>query len=126
LHPILFRPMLHHVLDLATGLSDGVGVVVGHESDQVKQQCQEYKNLKFFLQSEQRGTAHAVQMATELLVDPDIAVLPDHFHARLRLPHRLRVPWPGPKHGGAWAETRWDAKLLAEKNAFSSPYLQPI
>ena len=68
LHPVLFRPMLHHVLDLATSLRpQTVGVVVGHGEAQVREACAGYEGLRFFSQTEQKGTGHAVQQAAPFL-----------------------------------------------------------
>lgn len=64
LHPVLFRPMLHHVIDLAHSLPhSSVSVVVGHEGPHVINACKAYPKLQFFHQVEQKGTAHAVSMA---------------------------------------------------------------
>jgi len=68
LHPVLFRPMLHHVLDLAHALPhSSVSVVVGHGEDQVRKACAGYPKVQFFHQREQKGTAHAVSVASEFL-----------------------------------------------------------
>jgi bifunctional UDP-N-acetylglucosamine pyrophosphorylase / glucosamine-1-phosphate N-acetyltransferase len=61
LHPVLFRPMIHHVLDLAKALPHSrIFVIVGHGEDQVRQACSMYENIEFVQQKEQKGTAHAV------------------------------------------------------------------
>ncbi len=67
LHPVLFRPMLHHVLDLARSLSPKtLTVVVGHGEDQVRKSCTDYPEVRFVRQAEQKGTGHAVQQAAHL------------------------------------------------------------
>lgn len=64
LHPVLFRPMLHHVLDTAYAISHrSVTVVVGHQASSVKNECVTYKGLQFVEQKEQRGTGDAVRTA---------------------------------------------------------------
>lgn len=68
LHPILFQPMLHHVLDVARAIPhDSVSVIVGHGEEQVRAACEGYQGLQFFRQTEQRGTAHAVRVAEPFL-----------------------------------------------------------
>jgi len=68
LHPVLFRPMLHHVIDLAQSLSHAsVSLVVGHGQEAVRKSCEAYPALQFFHQKEQKGTAHAVGMASDFL-----------------------------------------------------------
>ena len=68
LHPVLFRPMLHHVIELAQSLPhSSISVVVGHEKDQVIQACAGYPKVQFFHQTEQKGTAHAVGVAKDFL-----------------------------------------------------------
>ncbi len=64
LHPVLFRPMLHHVLDLAKSLTpDTLTVVVGHEEAKVRESCKGYSGVSFVPQREQKGTGHALQQA---------------------------------------------------------------
>lgn len=68
LHPVLFRPMLHHVLDLAHSLPhSSISVVVGHEREKVTESCSGYPKVQFFHQTEQKGTAHAVSVAKDFL-----------------------------------------------------------
>jgi len=68
LHPVLFHPMLHHVLDLSFSLPHAsISVVVGHGRDQVIQACKKYSQIQFFHQEEQKGTAHAVGVAKDFL-----------------------------------------------------------
>jgi bifunctional UDP-N-acetylglucosamine pyrophosphorylase / glucosamine-1-phosphate N-acetyltransferase len=64
LHPVLFRPMLHHVLDLAKAFNpETLTVVVGHEEAKVRESCSGYSGVSFALQREQKGTGHALQQA---------------------------------------------------------------
>jgi len=68
LHPVLFHPMLHHVIDLGFSLHhSSVSVVVGHGNEEVKKSCSGYPKLQFFHQEEQKGTAHAVGVAKDFL-----------------------------------------------------------
>lgn len=68
LHSVLFRPMLHHVIDLAHSLPhSSVSVIVGHEKEQVQKACAGYPELQFFHQKEQKGTAHAVSVSADFL-----------------------------------------------------------
>lgn len=68
LHPVLFHPMIHHVLDLSFSLThSSVSVVVGHEKKQVMEACKKYAKVQFFHQEEQKGTAHAVGVSKEFL-----------------------------------------------------------
>lgn len=67
LHPILFRPMVHYVLDLAKALGGKhIGMVIGHGADEVRKSCEPW-GVEFFLQEQQLGTGHAVKMADALL-----------------------------------------------------------
>lgn len=64
LHPVLYRPMLHYVLDVAKALTTGeIIVVVGHGEDKVRAACQGYEGIKFARQEKQLGTADAVRSA---------------------------------------------------------------
>ena len=68
LHPVLFRPLLHHVLDLATALPhSSISIIVGHGEKEVRDACAGYSDVRYFLQSEQLGTGHAVKMAEPFL-----------------------------------------------------------
>jgi len=68
LHPVLFRPMLHYVLDLAKAIpNESVHVVVGHGSGEVKKACEAYPEVNFVHQDRQLGTAHAVSMLEAFL-----------------------------------------------------------
>ena len=61
LHPVLFRPMLHHVLDLATSIAhDSVTTVVGYGENLVRESCKSYEGVSYVTQKEQKGTADAV------------------------------------------------------------------
>jgi bifunctional UDP-N-acetylglucosamine pyrophosphorylase/glucosamine-1-phosphate N-acetyltransferase len=67
LHPVLGRPMLEHVLDATD--EAGVGraiVIVGHQAERVRT-AMAGRGVEFALQSEQKGTGHAVMQARPLL-----------------------------------------------------------
>jgi bifunctional UDP-N-acetylglucosamine pyrophosphorylase/glucosamine-1-phosphate N-acetyltransferase len=67
LHKIAGKPMLEHVILTATETQKSIGegkihVVIGHESDKIKQKLGKY-NLNWVYQEQQLGTGHAVQQA---------------------------------------------------------------
>lgn len=72
LHEICGRPMVEYVLDAArqAGVQRLV-VVVGHAADTVKKTLSQYPGVEFALQSEQKGTGHAVMMCRENLATHD-------------------------------------------------------
>ena len=76
-HPVLFRPMIQHVLELASALPHrSISVIVGHGEAAVREACRGY-DVKFFRQEQQLGTAHAVRMAEPFLAsqEGDLLVL---------------------------------------------------
>ena len=63
LHPLAGRPLLEHVLTSADSIANGNKIIVtGHGADQVEQAVAQ-SGAVFVQQTEQLGTAHAVQMA---------------------------------------------------------------
>ena len=69
-------PMVEHVLDAAR--SAGVKrlvVVVGYQADLVRNGLARQRDVEFALQSEQKGTGHAVQVCAEQLANHDGPVL---------------------------------------------------
>ncbi|MBI5757507.1 MAG: NTP transferase domain-containing protein [Planctomycetales bacterium] len=76
LHEICGRPMIEYVLDAsrAAGVRRQV-VIVGHEAEQVKQTLSHHTDVEFALQSEQKGTGHAVMMCRDNLAKHDGPVL---------------------------------------------------
>jgi bifunctional UDP-N-acetylglucosamine pyrophosphorylase/glucosamine-1-phosphate N-acetyltransferase len=68
LHEVCGRPMIEYVLDAAraAGVSRIV-TVVGHRADLVKAELSKHADVEFALQSEQKGTGHAVMMCREQL-----------------------------------------------------------
>jgi len=66
LHTILGRPAIHWALDQARWFSERIVIVVGHQREELIQMVNAYGmdcDIKFAVQSEQRGTAHAVESA---------------------------------------------------------------
>ena len=67
LHPIAGKPMLIHLLDTVDGLgAESRVVVVGKGRDQLEQALNG-RGVKIAHQAEQKGTAHAVQQAEQVL-----------------------------------------------------------
>lgn len=78
LHPVLYRPMLHYVLDVANAIPrKSVSVIVGHGEAAVREACAGFEGLKYFSQPEQKGTADAVRRAESFLktAEGDLLVL---------------------------------------------------
>lgn len=76
LHEICGRPMIEYVLDAAR--SAGVRrivAVIGHQADLVRQALARQGDVEFALQTEQKGTGHAVMMCAEALAAHDGPVL---------------------------------------------------
>ena len=68
LHPLAGLPLIEHVLHAASALTaDTRVVVVGHMADQVRAGLADHPSLGFVLQTEQRGTGHALLQAEALL-----------------------------------------------------------
>lgn len=76
LHEVCGRPMIERVLDAAraAGVSRIVAVV-GHRADLVQAQLGKYPDVEFALQSEQKGTGHAVMMCRDALASHNGPVL---------------------------------------------------
>lgn len=75
LHEVLFKPMLHHVLEAAAPLKPRRNVViVGHQEEYVRASLQDY-DVDIVVQKEQLGTGHAVQMAEPVIAEDDGVVL---------------------------------------------------
>ena len=76
LHKVGGKPMLAHVIECGRSLSpQKIHVVVGHGADAVKQEFCD-ADLNWCTQSEQLGTAHAVQqVASSFLNDQDVLIL---------------------------------------------------
>jgi bifunctional UDP-N-acetylglucosamine pyrophosphorylase/glucosamine-1-phosphate N-acetyltransferase len=70
LMPVLFEPMLGWVLDSVkeAGIEDAdVGVITGSSADKVAEYLEKRGQFRTFLQSERKGTGHAVMQAESLL-----------------------------------------------------------
>lgn len=64
LHELDGKPMIHFVVKAAQAVADDrVIVVIGHQSDLVRQAVLETAATRFCMQSEQKGTGHAVMCA---------------------------------------------------------------
>jgi UDP-N-acetylglucosamine diphosphorylase/glucosamine-1-phosphate N-acetyltransferase len=75
LHSLASRPLLIHVLDTVATLDpQRVVVVVGYQSEEVKQACAD-RPIEFVEQKEQLGTGHAVMQAQVALEDFEGSVL---------------------------------------------------
>lgn len=75
LHEVLFKPMLHHVLDAVAPLGPKRNVViVGHQEVRVRESLKEY-GVDVVVQKEQLGTGHAVQMAESAIPENNGMVL---------------------------------------------------
>lgn len=65
LHEVLFRPMVHHVLDAVTAAGVArIAVIVGHQRERVLQCLRDYSFIPV-VQQEQLGTGHAVLCAEQ-------------------------------------------------------------
>ncbi len=73
LHPILGKPLLHHILEAVKPLGPvQTVVVVGHEAERVRAEFEpggtgQADHISFVVQSPQLGTGHAVQQTFSLL-----------------------------------------------------------
>jgi bifunctional UDP-N-acetylglucosamine pyrophosphorylase / glucosamine-1-phosphate N-acetyltransferase len=76
LHEVAGRPMIDYVLDAARQAgATRIVAVVGHRADLVQAHLQQYGDVEFALQSEQKGTGHAVMMCRDQLARHAGAVL---------------------------------------------------
>lgn len=70
LHPVCGKPMVAHVIDNILDLeAEKIVTIVGHGAEQVEKTLGE--KSEYALQTEQLGTAHAVQQAESILGDLD-------------------------------------------------------
>lgn len=70
LHTLQGRPLLHHVLDVASEAgADRSVIVIGYQGEMVRASVEDagYREVGFAHQAEQRGTGHAVQCALAAL-----------------------------------------------------------
>jgi len=76
LHEVCGRPMIEYVLDAARAAGvTRIVAVVGHRAELVRAQLSQHKDVEFALQSEQRGTGHAVMMCRDQLASHRGSVL---------------------------------------------------
>src|ERR1700685_1023373 len=72
LHQVGGKPILAHVIATAKKVvsAEDIYVIIGHEAERVRQAVAA-SGVNFVLQSEQRGTGHALMAARESLVNYD-------------------------------------------------------
>ena len=76
LHNVCGRPMIEYVLDAARSAGvTRIVAIVGHEAEKVRAALSHHADVEFALQSEQKGTGHAVMMCREQLRTHDGPVL---------------------------------------------------
>jgi len=76
LHEVCGRPMIDYVLDSARAAgAEKIVAVVGHRADLVQAHLSQFADVSFALQSEQKGTGHAVMMCRDQLAQHTGAVL---------------------------------------------------
>jgi UDP-N-acetylglucosamine diphosphorylase/glucosamine-1-phosphate N-acetyltransferase len=93
LHPLIGRPLLAHVLDVAASLSpQHLVVVVGHQAEAVRRICEPY-GVICVLQEPQLGTGHAVAQAEPVLADFPGDVLVLYGDVPLIQPTTLQALW---------------------------------
>src|SRR5215831_2718564 len=76
LHEVGGMPLLEHVIRTATRLvqPSDVYAIVGHEAERVRA-AMEHTGVNFILQSEQRGTGHALMVAQKALSSYDHVIV---------------------------------------------------
>jgi len=76
LHEVGGKPLLEHVIRAAVRLvpANDVYAIIGHEADRVRSAMQ-HTGVNFVLQSEQRGTGHALMVAREALAGYDHVIV---------------------------------------------------
>lgn len=78
LHPLLKKPMIQYVVETACRIvGKNVIVVVGYQSEKVKEAVRAQSDVFFAVQEKQLGTGHAVMCAMDLLSDDveDVLIL---------------------------------------------------
>jgi bifunctional UDP-N-acetylglucosamine pyrophosphorylase/glucosamine-1-phosphate N-acetyltransferase len=76
LHEVGGKPLLEHVIRAAVRLVPATDVfaIIGHDADRVRSATQ-HTGVNFVLQSEQRGTGHALMVAREALAGYDHVIV---------------------------------------------------
>src|SRR3974390_48943 len=96
LHAIGWRPLIAHVIESVKGTADAVAVVIGPGQDGVAARARAVlPGAAIFVQSERRGTAHAVLAARDAIAngaDDILVVYADTPLLRPKTFERLRVP----------------------------------
>jgi UDP-N-acetylglucosamine diphosphorylase/glucosamine-1-phosphate N-acetyltransferase len=77
LHPLAGKPLIHWVLEASQQVEPTrIVAIVGHQAERVQGTVHaQFPNVEFALQSEMKGTGHAVQQAAPLLQDFDGDIL---------------------------------------------------
>lgn len=76
LHSVSGRPMIEWVLDAVREAgTERICVVVGHKADLVRSALSHHTDVEFALQSEQKGTGHAVMMCEPVVGNHEGSVL---------------------------------------------------
>lgn len=76
LHQVCGRPMIEYVLDAARSASvTRIVAIIGHRADLVGDALAKYGDVEYALQTEQKGTGHAVMMCREQLMSHQGPVL---------------------------------------------------
>lgn len=101
LHPLAGRPLVAHVLDVATSLApQHLVVVVGHQADAVRLACAP-TGAVCVMQEPQLGTGHAVAQAAPLLATFPGDVLVLYGDVPLLQPTTVRALWDEHRRQGA-------------------------
>ncbi len=76
LHEVGGKPLLEHVIRAAVRLvpAEDVYAIIGHEADRVRKETA-HAGVKYVLQSEQRGTGHALMVARDALLGYDHVIV---------------------------------------------------
>ncbi len=76
LHQVGGKPLLGHVIAAASQVvpAHDIFAIIGHEADRVREAVND-TGVKFVLQSEQRGTGHALMVAREALAPYDLVIV---------------------------------------------------
>ncbi len=75
LAPLATKPLLWHVVETAKNLdAASINVVIGHGAEHVKKAFAD-ENINWYLQTEQKGTGHAVKQGIPDLPDEDVALI---------------------------------------------------
>src|SRR5215831_1249063 len=76
LHEVGGKPLLEHVIRAAAQIvpASDIFAIIGHEADRVRSAMQ-HTSVNFVLQSDQRGTGHALMVAREALAGYDHVIV---------------------------------------------------